>query len=155
MKPTAPTGEHERPFSVIFVFLAVSMTNAVASDLTRFYWPVFAIDIGRLLARSACAGMLVVCSKPLTDPRPGVKLVPSWLGNSGMRLGQLKRRGFITLLGSAAAWPLAARAQRQTAKLPTIGYLGPTSAENKGRNTVAFFVASARAWLERGPHRRN
>jgi putative ABC transport system substrate-binding protein len=50
----------------------------------------------------------------------------------------VKRREFITLLGGAAAWPLAANAQRQTAKLPTIGYLGPTSPENKGRNTSAF-----------------
>ena len=61
-----------------------------------------------------------------------------WPGLLLMQFHRLKRHEFIMLLGGTVAWPLAARAQRQTAKLPTIGYLGPTSPENKGRNTAAF-----------------
>jgi putative ABC transport system substrate-binding protein len=60
----------------------------------------------------------------------------------------VKRRAFITLLGTAAAWPLAARAQ-QVGKLPTIGYLG-ASTPSFDTERVGAFVQRLRelGWIE-------
>ena len=56
---------------------------------------------------------------------------------------RIRRREFITLLGSVAAWPFTARAQQPAT--PVIGFLRPTSAEKSTKLLGAFRSGLAEA----------
>jgi putative ABC transport system substrate-binding protein len=60
----------------------------------------------------------------------------------------MKRRAFITLLGSTVAWPLAARAQQRVRRIGVLANIAENDAEGVARLLAFRKILGELGWIE-------